>query len=272
MNILILLAVGTAVLLVAWAIQSVVLKLAGEPLAWPFRYKTRRPLVHNTGRVLIHLSWAAVLIATPLVLGMDLREAFAQAFPRPIPWRDIAIAYAIALVFPALLFALYFAAGWLRIWSEHPPAIRRGKLFRRFLGPWPLAAMEEAVFRGVLLEQLLRSLPPLRGFTALAVVVSAAIFASMHFVKPQGTKPIWQPAYGYFIVGCLFGLAYVVGGRSLWLPITMHAGTVFVVEVMRLYTVVEGPRCLVGYSEWPQSGVIGSVFVVAMGIALVALV
>ena len=60
----------------------------------------------------------------------------------------------------------------------------------------------------------------------------------MHFIKPPYPgKPVWQPAYGLFIVGCLFGLAYVIGGRSLWLPIVVHATVVFVVEVMKLYAV-----------------------------------
>ena len=106
----------------------------------------------------------------------------------------------------------------------------------------------------------------------LAIALSSAVFASVHFVKPAAGKPVRQAAYGYFIVGCLFGLAYVVGGRSLWLPIVVHATAVFVIEVMRLYVVFQAPPWLVGYTEWPQSGVIGSITVLAMGIALMMLI
>jgi hypothetical protein len=150
---------------------------------------------------------------------------------------------------------------------------RRAKLFRRFFpGPLPLATFEEGVFRGIVLELLLQSLPSSAGFTALAIALSSAVFASVHFVKPTKGKPILQATYGYFIVGCLFGLAYVVGGRSLWLPIVVHATAVFVIEVARLYLLFTAPRWLIGFPESPQSGLIGSIFVVAAGIALIALI
>jgi hypothetical protein len=106
----------------------------------------------------------------------------------------------------------------------------------------------------------------------LAIVLSAAAFSAVHFVKPFQGKPVWQPAYGLFIVGCLFGLAYVIGGRSLWLPIAMHAAAIFFTEVMRLYFVYQAPPWLVGYTEWPQSGLVGSILVLCIGIALVLLI
>ena len=163
--------------------------------------------------------------------------------------------------------------GWVRIEPQHDRATRHAKLLRRFFGPLPLAMLEEGVFRGVLLEQLLRSFPPSRAYTALAIGLSSAAFSAVHFIKQSYPgKPVWQPAYGLFIIGCLFGIAYVVGGRSLWLPIAMHAPAMFVVEVMRLYTVFQGPPWLVGYGEWPQSGLIGSLLVSCMAVALVLLV
>src|SRR5262249_57867210 len=113
------------------------------------------------------------------------------------------------------------------------------RYLRFFPGPLPLATFEEVVFRGILLELVLRSLPSSAFFIALGVVASSAAFASVHFVKPPKDKPVWQAAYGYFIVGCLFGLAYVVGGRSLWLPIVVHATAGFVIEGARLYVGVQ---------------------------------
>jgi hypothetical protein len=272
MNILILLVIGASALFVLWAVQSVVLSVVGQPLAWPLRFTTHNPLVRWTARVLIQLSWLTVLVATPLALGVDPRDALRNAFPPPVPWRDIAVAFSIML-FPALIiYALYIKVGWVRIEPQHDQATRRAKLFRRFLGPLPLAMLEEGVFRGVLLEQLLRSFPQSQAYTALAIVLSAAVFSSVHFVRPSHGKPIWQPAYGLFIVGCLFGLAYVIGGRSLWLPIVMHATVIFVCQVMRLYVVYQAPPWLVGYPDWPQSGLMGSLYVLCAGIALVVLI
>ena len=273
MNIAIFLGVAAAGVCVLWAIQSVVLTFAGEPLAWPWRFPTRRPLLRWTSRVTVHTEWLIILIGTPIALGVRPLDALHQAFPTPFPWRDIAIGFAIMFFPPCLAYLTYLRAGWVRFEPQHDPAVRRGKLFRRFFpGPLPLATFEEGVFRGILLELLLQSLPASAAFTALAIALSSAVFASAHFVKPAKGKPIWQATYGYFIVGCLFGLAYVVGGRSLWLPIAVHATAVFVIEVARLYLIFKAPRWLIGFPESPQSGLVGSIFVLAAGIALIALI
>ena len=273
MNILIVLAVAASALCVLWAVQSVALKLVGEPLAWPLRFTTRKPLVRWTSRVMIHVSWLIILVGTPLALGIRPLDALHQAFPMPPPWRNIAVVFALMFFPCSIIYALYIIAGWARIEPQHDRATRRGKLLRRFLGPLPLATLEEAVFRGVLLEQMLRSFPPSYTYTGVAIVLSSAVFASVHFIKRSYPgKPVWQPAYGLFIIGCLFGLAYVIGGRSLWLPIVMHAACVFVAEVMRLYVVFTARPWLMGYSEFPQSGLAGSLLVLGAAVALVVFV
>jgi hypothetical protein len=273
MNILIVLAVAASGLCLLWIVQSIALTIAGEPLAWPLRFKTRKPLVKWTSRVMIHTNWIIILVGTPLALGISPLEWLRQEFPIPIPYRDIAIVISIML-FPAwIIYALWIAAGWVRIEPHNDKATRRRKLFRRIIGPWPLAILEEAVFRGVVLEQLLRSLPQSGGYTALAVVVSSAAFSSVHFVKAANSgRRVWQPAYGLFIISCLFGLAYIVGGRSLWLPIGIHGAAVLAIEVMRLYVVFQAPAWLIGYAEFPQSGVLGTLFVLGVATAMVLLV
>ena len=45
----------------------------------------------------------------------------------------------------------------------------------------------------------------------------------------------------------------------------------FIIEVPKLYTVQIAPRWLMGYPEWPQSGLVGSLFVLCVGIMLVVL-
>ncbi len=273
MNILIALAVAASELVMLWGVQSVVLAVAGEPLAMPLRFATRRPVMKWTGRAIVHTEWLIILIGTPLALGMHPLDVLHQAFPTPVPWRDIGVAAALMFIATGLTYAFFLIADWIRIEPQGDRATRRAKLFRRFLpGPLPLAVFEEGVFRGILLEQLLQSLPSSHGYTALAIVLSSAAFAAIHFVKPAKGKPVRQAAYGYFLVGCLFGLAYVVGGRSLWLPVAVHAAAVFSIEVPRLYVVFEGPRWLVGFAESPQSGLVGSVMVVLLAIALVVLI
>jgi flagellin-like protein len=52
----------------------------------------------------------------------------------------------------------------------------------------------------------------------------------------------------------------------------MHATAIFIIEVMRLYTVHQAPRWLAGFPEGPQSGVVGSLVVLGMAISLVMLI
>lgn len=129
------------------------------------------------------------------------------------------------------------------------------------------------MFRGVVLEQLLQALPPTSAGTVVAIVVSSAAFSAVHFIKRADPgKPVWQPAFGLFVVGCLLAVAYVVGGRSLWLPIALHAAAVFVTEVARLYVAYKGPAWLIGFAEFPHCGLVGTVFLVCVDIALVVLI
>ena len=62
-----------------------------------------------------YVSWLIILVGTPLALGLHPLDALHQAFPTPIPWRDIAIAFSIVF-FPSLIvYALGIKAGWARI-------------------------------------------------------------------------------------------------------------------------------------------------------------
>jgi hypothetical protein len=273
MNILIALGVAVGGFLMLWCIQSVVLVAVGEPLALPLRFATRRPILKWTGRVMVHTEWLIILIGTPLALGIHPLDALRQAFPVPVPWRDIGVAAGLMFGAACLTYAFYLIVGWIRFEPQGEQSTRRAKLFRRFLpGPLPLVVFEEGVFRGILLEQLLRSLPSSNTYAALAIVLTSAAFAAIHFVKPAKGKPVRQAAYGYFLVGCVFGLAYVLGGRSLWLPVAVHASAVFAIEVARLYVVFEAPRWLIGFSESPQSGLVGTAVVALVAIGLVVLI
>ena len=169
-----MLGVIASALCLLWAVQSFALMLAGEPLAWPLRFKTRKPLVKWTSRVMIHTTWLIILIGTPLALGMHARDALHQAFPMPVPWRDISVVFLIMFIPPWFVYAWMIKAGWVRIEPQHDQATRRGKLFRRFLGPLPLATLEEAVFRGVFLNSYFDCFRGQTLCTVLAIALSSA--------------------------------------------------------------------------------------------------
>src|SRR5262249_21270294 len=205
------LGVAAVALGMLWAGQSIVLKLVGEPLAWPLRFTTRKPVVRFTSRVMIHVSWLVILVGTPLALGIPPLDALRQAFPLPAPWRDIAAAFS-SMFFPSsIIYAMYIQAGFARTEPQHDRAIRHAKLLRRFLGPLPLATLEEGVFRGILLEQLLRSFPRSHAYTVLAIGLSSAAFSAVHFIKRSYPgKPLLQPPYPPFIIPCLFRPASLI--------------------------------------------------------------
>jgi membrane protease YdiL (CAAX protease family) len=273
MSILIVAAVSALAMALLWAVQSWALLYVGEPLAWPLRYTTRRPLVRWTGRAMIQISWLLILFAVPFALGMSPGEALHRALPLPVPWHNIAIgSLVVALPFLPVL-TIYWLVGWLRIEPQFDVRTRRSKLVRRFLTPIPLATMEEAVFRGVVLEQLLQTMPQILPYRVLAVVISAILFSSVHFIRPQHpAKPVWQQAYGFFLAGCLFGIGYIAGGRNLWVPIALHASAILCIEIGRLYCRFMGPRWIVGFADSPYSGVIGTVAVACMALILVMLI
>jgi len=271
MNLVLTLGVAAFALGALWAVQSIVLTALGEPLALPLRYTTQNPVMRLTGQAVIQLSWLIILVGTPLALGISPLEALHRAFPVPVPWRQIVISVAITFIPSCVLFAIYLKAGWLQIVPRFDAATRRAKLFRRFLTPLPLATFEEAVFRGTLLQQLLVVLPQSQAWAVVAVLFSSLAFALVHFVKPPRGKPVGQGIYGFFTAGCLFGLAYLVGGRNLWLPIAMHATAIALIEVTKLYAVYTGPRCLIGLPEVPHGGLVGTVAVLAIAASLLAL-
>jgi len=273
MNFLIVVEIAAAGVLALWLVQSIFLIRLGEPLALPLRYTTEAESVRYATIAMTYVIWLAILVGTPLALGIGLPDAIASAFRLPVPWRGIGIAFAVTFAPALVIYPLYVRLGWFRLGLQYDQRTRREKLLRRFIGPLPLATLEEGVFRGVILEQLLRSLPASPAYVAVAIVVSSAVFSAVHFIKRgYPGKPVWQPAYGLFIVGCLCGFAYVLGGRTLWLPIVVHATMVFVCQTVRLYGVYLGPPWLVGYEHWPQCGLIGSFYVLSTGTALALLI
>jgi hypothetical protein len=82
---------------------------------------------------MIHGSWLVILVGTPLALGIHPLDALHQAFPLPVPWRDIAVAFSVMFFPSSIIYALYIKAGWARIEPQHDRATRHAKLLRRFL-------------------------------------------------------------------------------------------------------------------------------------------
>lgn len=264
MNLMILICLAIAGYLFIWLVQSVALWWAGEPLAPPLRSESQTPLVKWSVRTAIQVTWFSILIVFPRTLGESAVAYFGRMFPTD-GWQPALTGLLVFFGLIAATFAIEFQAGWLRFEPQHTQRVRRRKLLRRCFTPLLLALVEEGVFRGVLLEQLLQALPAAWWRVPLAIGASSAVFSAVHFARPHSrSKPIARPAFGLFAVGTLFGTAFVVTGHSLWMPIALHAAGIFGTEVLKLYAAYRGPIAMIGYPDFPHCGLIGGSSLVIM--------
>ncbi len=185
---------------------------------------------------------AAVLLLWPLLRSIHLRNLEDLALRRNGHWpRDLAAGFFLAalplLCSGALLLALHVFS--LRI------VINWFSLTKVIGASIAVPLIEEAFFRGLILGILLRS-----GRTSLAIFLTSALFAIVHFLKaPLHTSAIvtWTSGFNsiahsfsqfsnptmvaasfttLFLIGWILADARVLT-RSLWLSIGLHAGWIF---------------------------------------------
>lgn len=250
-----------------WLFQGVMLYRNDEPFLVGYLQFPRSNLALRwTGRIVQQGGLIVLLVAVPLAVGVDPVDAFARAYPLPAPWREIGLTAAVVVGIGTVACVIGLLIGIVRYEPQHERRIRREKMIRRFIYPVPLAMLEEGVFRFFILEALLTAWPDTVRWQAVAIAVAAVAFSAAHFVRP--IRPILQPAFGLFVFGCVLGLAYLLGGRTLWLAVTAHACAIFVNEQIRLQTVYQGPRWMVGRADFGYSGLFGIPFVIAIGVVL----
>jgi Type II CAAX prenyl endopeptidase Rce1-like len=254
MNVVILLAVAAGGFAALWAAQTALLVAAGEPWRkWPLRHRCEKPLVRWGMKAALQGVLLALLFGYPAVIGEDPLE-YHKARLHPANWWLFGGILASAVLAMCPMFVLNVLVGWVRVAPHYDAAKSVKKVIRCLVTPIPLAFVEEALFRGVVLDALLRAMPG-RGGMIAALVIGAAIFASVHFFRPQ--KRLVLPALGLFGLGVILGAAYVLGGHSYWLPVAIHAGGVVFIQVSRPFVEYKGPAWLIGYSSYPICGLLG---------------
>lgn len=164
---------------------------------------------------------------------------------------------ATAILYLSLLYLAWLTTDNVRF---HLRPDRR-RLLRRLAGA-PFTALfaalvEELLFRGVLLADLLESFDP-----RVAVPIGVVVFAGAHYIR--GVKHYWTFA-GHLALGTLFCVAFVCTG-ALWLSVGLHAGGVLVLMGLRPLVRYSGPAWLVGASIFPYAGVVGVVALVLLTI------
>jgi CAAX prenyl protease-like protein len=258
----ILIGFGAGSIAFLWIVQSLLLLAHHLPLAGPLRVKEPPPLVRWPMKAALQLVFIALLFGFPLAIGQDPVEYHRAKLP---PARAAELAEGLAATLSCFIVGTFIEclAGWVELRRRYGFLKSLRKVLQGFLTPVPLAFMEEAVFRGVVLEQLLVALPDSRGGRTAAVVLSAAIFSAAHFLRPA--KSYW-PALGLGVLGCLLGGAYIAAGRSYWLPAGLHAGGILAIQLLRPFVVYHGPPWIIGSRSYPIAGAIGIGVLAGLGI------
>jgi uncharacterized protein len=164
--------------------------------------------------------------------------------PNPRRWKHLTAGFLIAGLFVAVMAGCYIAGDVYR-WKKKFDEWERIPVL--FLSAWVIALLEEGLFRAGILGLFRRTLP-----AGVAIAISAAVFSSVHFLKPDDAVQIAQVGWlsGFELVPHVFhkfaepmellsgfttilvlGLMLAdvtVRTRSIWMAIGLHAGVVFV--------------------------------------------
>jgi membrane protease YdiL (CAAX protease family) len=164
----------------------------------------------------------------PFVFGAVAIVAYARA-KRPVVrslglnvsrWSPLEVVIGLAITFVAigLTFGAELGLGVIRL---DPGSLTWRSLWTDLLSQLiPAAAIEELLYRVLLLSGLAVVLSPVKGGRWIAVLISAALFGAAHLGNPGAS---WVGAVGTGLGGVMYGVAFF-GTRSVWLPFGLHLG------------------------------------------------
>lgn len=150
-----------------------------------------------------------------------------------------------------------------------------GDILQIVVGALLIGVLEEILFRGYILTAIRKSLGPVA-----AVLLSSALFAVVHFIKPAEPDAVEHWYSGFLMAGHLFAKAgdtfwpevctlFCMGTvlatlsiwtRSVYLAIGLHAGWVWIMMLFRLLSENQGALVwLYGpVSGFPKAGLVRS--------------
>lgn len=125
------------------------------------------------------------------------------------------------------IYGISYLAGWTRFRS--PGSWPWGATFQDIAAALLMGMVEEVLFRGVILQTLLKDMSPRK-----AIAWSALLYALAHFMRPEFSLEIMLRFTGLVTTGLVFGYA-AWSRRTLWLPIGMHMVWIFFIALSSQY-------------------------------------
>ncbi len=244
------LALLAIVPILMWIGQSILLKRAGLPIRRRIDSRGAPRSVRTMGRAITQVSLILVILAYPMLRGESPLSYYGSLFPQTRSAIQLPHGAAAAILFLCALFAAWIATDRIRVVVHQS----RKRWIRRLVLLLPTAmfgaTVEELLFRGVILSDLMRSLPDL---TTVAVILGSLVFAGAHYVR--SVKRHWTFG-GHLMLGILLCVAFVET-ETLWLPIGLHAGGILMIMGARPFFRYRGPAWITGASIFPFAGVAG---------------
>ncbi len=233
-----------------WLGQTVLLRRHGLPVRWRLDAKGAPRDVRVGGRIVTQVTLLAIIVVYPLLVGSSPVAYYRSLLPMSQVTVQLAHGAAAAVLCLCALLGAWLATGMLCV--EVHQARRRWVRRLILLLPTALlgALVEELLFRGVVMADLLRWLPEV---PYVAVALAALIFAVAHYVR--SVKRYWTFP-GHVMLGGLLCVAYM-RTDSLWLPVGLHAGGILMIMGIRPFVRYRGPAWLTGASIFPFAGVVG---------------
>jgi membrane protease YdiL (CAAX protease family) len=232
-----------------WFVQTALLRAAGTPVRWRIDSREAPPSVRIAGRITTQVCLIAVIAAYPLIRGRPVFSYYEALLPRGPSTRHFIQGAAAAILCLALLYLVWIETQRVQVKSR----LSRKKCLKRLTLLIPTAifgaAVEEVLFRGVVMADLMRTTLP----DWLIVAASALVFAVAHYVRAVKRKWTFP---GHLALGIVLSLAFLRTG-TLWLSTGLHAGGIFMIMGTRPFFWYKGPRWITGESIFPFAGAIG---------------
>lgn len=237
-----------AIICLLLCLQTLVLRAFKEPLQWTFGANSQQPKSLKLAlKIVLQSTLIGSIFLFPYLLGQTPGQYYGPQF-------DLAKAHhflygeVIALLLTASVYAIEVAGGWLYWKPRFTPKKAFTKSALSTLSSFTVVAVEEPIFRGIILKSFLAGALPWWA----AIPLSAVLFSAAHFIRKVRT---YWPSVGLAVLGLWLGVAYYKTG-SLWLSMGLHSGGILSIGVHRCFLNYRGKEWLVGTQTFPIAGLI----------------